>query len=135
MFKSESDCIAVICVYKHSRYLSVFTIFCDNELDWVELKWTSAGVRLTCPVLKLKHASLWLCFLFRWFFSPFYRNKFFCFIFPAGLTGYVAALFSGWLWVCITSQKTFDGWYGELNKGHCSTSHSAWNADFVYLLS
>ena len=60
--------IAVICGYKHSRHPSVFTIFCDNELDWVELKWNSAGVRLTCPILKLKLASLWLCFLF--LYSP-----------------------------------------------------------------
>jgi len=74
----------------------VFTIFCDNELDLVELKWTSAGVKLTCPVLKLKHASLWSRFLFLYFF-PFYHNEFFRFIFPSGLTGYVAALFSGWL--------------------------------------
>ena len=135
MFKSESDCIAVICVYKHSRYLSVFTIFCDNELDWVELKWTSAGVRLTCPVLKLKHASLWLCFLFRWFFSPLYHNEFFLFYFSCWLDRLCCNIVFRLAMNMHNLANTFNGWYGELNKGHCSTSHSAWNADFVYLLS
>jgi hypothetical protein len=35
--------------------------------------------------------------MFLYFFSPIYHNEFLQFVFPAGLTGYVAVLFLGWL--------------------------------------
>jgi len=97
MFKSQSDCIAVICGCNHSRHTSVFIIFFDAEFDLVELKWNSAGVRRPCPVLQFKLASLSICFFPIIFCPPFYHNECFQFIFPAALTRYVAALFLGWL--------------------------------------
>ena len=68
-------CIAFNCGYNHSRHPSVFNIFFDDEFNLIELKSNSAAVRRTCPVLKLKHAFLWLFFLFLYFF-PIYHIEF-----------------------------------------------------------
>ena len=92
-FKTQSDCIAVICGCNDSRHPSVFIIFFDDELDLVEQCWSEADV--SCAEVE---ACLFVnMFSFSILFPPFYQNEFFKFIFPAGLTGYVAALFSGWL--------------------------------------